>query len=205
MAADASKEKYNPRQVPGILAARYPAWNDKDEPQEYVPDHTDMDHPSVFWIMNGWNDFQYNQASGAGTCGVCYWLVPGAISTMSRSEKWEGYAGEQSGLERAAMTPLKSFVGNSCSSAMMSFHVVSKTSPCFGVVNVNPGCQHVPRWCRSIIHWRRTRRLPHLRRLRQARSSSRPKSDETQSMQSMESMAYGRTADGLLPGGRFSR
>ena len=24
--------------------------------------------------MNGWNDFQYNMAAGAGTCGVCYWL-----------------------------------------------------------------------------------------------------------------------------------
>ena len=27
--------------------------------------------------MNGWNDFQYNFAAGAGSCGVCYWLTPG--------------------------------------------------------------------------------------------------------------------------------
>ena len=31
--------------------------------------------PSVFWITNGWNDFQGNMAAGAGMCGVCYWQV----------------------------------------------------------------------------------------------------------------------------------
>ena len=47
------------------------------------PSYTDHDHPSVFWIMNGWNDFEYNMAAGAGTCGACYWLVPGANSGHS--------------------------------------------------------------------------------------------------------------------------
>ena len=32
--------------------------------------------------MNGWNDFQYNMAAGAGACGAGYWLVPGANSGM---------------------------------------------------------------------------------------------------------------------------
>ncbi len=90
--ADGSAQRDNPRKVPGILAAQRaapPAFTDN------VPFHTDVDHPTVFWIMNGWNDFEYNMAAGAGTCGACYWLVPGANSGMSRHMQWEGYASLQ--------------------------------------------------------------------------------------------------------------
>src|SRR5215468_10121696 len=59
------------RKVPGILSAAF-----TDRPHR-MPYHSDSDTPSVFWIMNGWNDFQYNFAAGAGSCGVCYWLTPG--------------------------------------------------------------------------------------------------------------------------------
>ena len=50
----------NPRQVPGILAAAYPdpANLPKKRAQEEVPFHTDIDHPTAFWITNGWNDFR---------------------------------------------------------------------------------------------------------------------------------------------------
>ncbi|HEX7288012.1 MAG TPA: G8 domain-containing protein [Candidatus Angelobacter sp.] len=133
----------NKRQVPGILAAPYPdpANLPKNRAQEEVPYHTDIDHPAVFWITNGWNDFQYNFASGAGTCGACYWLVPAANSTMSRHEYWWSYASEQkwgadekNPLARASMSPLQRFEGNQCSTAMNSFNTVGNTSPCFGVV-----------------------------------------------------------------------
>jgi hypothetical protein len=88
----------------------------------------------VFWIMNGWNDFHDNMAAGAGTCGVCYWLLPGANSGLSQALRWESYASMQSTFPgRAATTPLKSFVGNSCTSAMTSFQVVGKTEACLGV------------------------------------------------------------------------
>ncbi len=79
----------NDRSVPGILAA--PGQPGAENP----PYHSDWDHPSVFWIMNGWNEFQYNFASSAGTCGVCYWLLPGGISGPSQYEYFEGYAGQQ--------------------------------------------------------------------------------------------------------------
>jgi hypothetical protein len=138
----------NPRQVPGILAAPYPDPvahpPPLTPPQEEVPYHTDIDHPTVFWITNGWNDVQYNFASGAGTCGACYWLVPATNSTMSRYEYWWSYASEQkwnatpgvadSELNRASMTPLRTFVGNSCSTAMNSFNTIGDTAPCYGVV-----------------------------------------------------------------------
>src|SRR5439155_5987093 len=75
-------------------------------------------------------------ATGAGTCGACYWLVPGANSGPSAHMHWESYASLQSTFpDRAATTPLKRFVGNYCSTAMNSFITVGSTAPCQGVVN----------------------------------------------------------------------
>ena len=120
----------NPRKVPGILAAS----NLHDAPSsEDLPYRSDYDHPTVFWIMNGWNDFKDNMAAGAGTCGVCYWLLPAINSTMSRDMKWSSYASMQSDPTRAGTAPLKSFIGNSCTSAMTSFQTISKTEACQGV------------------------------------------------------------------------
>jgi len=134
-ARGAVNNKQNPRKVPGILAA--PDLDTRVN-LEAFPYKSDYDHPTVFWIMNGWNDFQYNMAAGAGTCGACYWLVGGYNSTMSRTvdkqgQRWESYASLQDNVDRAATTPLKSFIGNSCASAMTSFQTITKTEACIGV------------------------------------------------------------------------
>jgi hypothetical protein len=126
----------NPRRVPGIFSQPYPTF---EQPQEMVPFHSDVDHPTVFWIMNAYNDFEYNMAVSAETCGACYWLVPGSISGMSRMQTWESYASEQAGADRAATTPLYKFEGNYCSTAMNSFNTIGNTTPCLGVVNLDPG------------------------------------------------------------------
>ena len=139
LARAAVKNAQNPREVPGILA-----WSGRDIP--FLPFNSDIYNPTVFWIMNGWNEFEYNVAAGATGCGVCYWLVPGTNSGPSQRMKWEGYASMQSGpmmtdgdqtyqvnMIRAAMTPLKSFVGNHCTSAMMSFNTVGATDTCLGL------------------------------------------------------------------------
>jgi hypothetical protein len=136
--------KQNPRNVPGILAAPNLHGFSGDD----FPYRSDYNNPTVFWIMNGWNDFQHNMAAGAGTCGACYWLVPGWNSGLSSGLKWESYASmqdgvKQSGVDRAAMTPLKSFVGNSCTSAMTSFQTVGITAPCFGVGGPAPSLPQV--------------------------------------------------------------
>src|SRR5262245_57316363 len=161
----------NPRKVPGILSAAFP------NQQHLTPYHSDAETPSVFWIMNGWNDFQYNFAAGAGSCGVCYWLTPGYNSgaentftcynptTKQRGAPclnqppppppgqpecelsngagficapyskmaWTGYAAMQSIIDKAGATPLKSFVGNTCVSAMNSFQTVGQFADCNGV------------------------------------------------------------------------
>jgi hypothetical protein len=126
-------QRDNLRKVPGILAAAFnPSATDN------VPFYTDYNRPSVFWIMNGWNDFEGNMAAGAGTCGACYWLVPGAISGHSADphviDTWESYAS----LQRAdkgmqSTTPLKTFRSNFCSSAMFSFNTVGNSGTCNGL------------------------------------------------------------------------
>ena len=133
----------NPRQVPGLLAAHYPPQLTPlkgliNEPQEFVPFHSDIDHPSVFWITNGWNDFEYNMAAGASSCGVCYWLVPAFNSGPSGKQNWTSYAAEQSSLDRASTAPLEKFLGNYCSGAMNSFQTVGNTVECSGVT-IAPG------------------------------------------------------------------
>ena len=130
----------NPRQVPGILA-----WSGNPT-APLVPYNSDIFNPTIFWIMNGWNDFEYNMAVGATGCGVCYWLLSSANSGFSQGMKWESYASLQSGpivtgsgdpyevnFGRTGMTPLRTFKGNSCSSAMMSFNTVGATDACIGV------------------------------------------------------------------------
>jgi len=124
----------NPRKVPGILTAKPvdPPDNPNGQGFDKPPYFSDSNHPSVFWIMNGWNDFEYNMAAGAGTCGACYWFVPGQISGPSQKEHWFGYAGEQTP-GRDSISPLQEFVGNSCTSAMNGFTVNSSTAACNGV------------------------------------------------------------------------
>ncbi len=129
---------HNPRQVPGILAdnqANIPPYHDMD----YMPYRSDYNHPSIFWITNGSNDFQYNFAAGAATCGACYWWLGTANSGPSQYEYWEGYASQQidpsgkTNYNRAAITPLNNFVGNSCVAAMNSFQMNRATAECLGV------------------------------------------------------------------------
>jgi len=118
----------NPRKVPGILA-----YTKNKVVTTDVPYHSDYAQPTVFWIMNGWNDIEYNMAAGANACGVCYWWLPGAISGLSQKMKWEFYASQQSNLGRAGDTPLMKFKGNYCSSAMNAFNPIQDISSCLGV------------------------------------------------------------------------
>ena len=129
---------HNPRQVPGILAdntSRDPNTHNND----YMPFRSDYNHPAVFWITNGWNDFEYNMAAGAASCGACYWWLPASNSGPSQYETWDSYASQQivqqkvTNYDRAGMTPLKRFVGNSCVAAMSSFQMNGQTAECLGV------------------------------------------------------------------------
>jgi hypothetical protein len=143
----------NPRNVPGILA------RPNDGPTgSFMPYRSDWNHPTTFWMMNGWNDFQYNMAAGVTACGACYWLLPGANGGPSMFETWDGYASEQldvleasplrmNNLGRAGLTPLKSFIGNSCVAAANSFISIGEINDCIGFTDgswVDTTLQAVP-------------------------------------------------------------
>ena len=143
----------NPRKLPGILG--YTGQNFKPFeqdgktviaalPADAFPWRTDYQHPTVFWITNGWNDFIGNMAAGAGACGAAYWFVPGWNSDMPDVKtslnvefkthmKWDGFAALQKDNSLAGSTPLKSFYGNFATSSMTSFQTIAVTAPCFGV------------------------------------------------------------------------
>ena len=130
----------NPRKVPGILAAP----NTAGVQPPLLTYQSDVVNPSVFWIMNGWNDFEYNMAAGATACGACYWPVLGSISGHSRHMKWEGYSGIQMGLNRGGTAPIKNFTGNFCTSAMHSFNSTPDTAVCHGLVDGSLRLDAVP-------------------------------------------------------------
>jgi hypothetical protein len=162
----------NDRKVPGIFSA---VWtkksltdeNDKTLPPEAFPFRSDYDHPAVFWIANGWNDFIGNMAAGAGACGTAYWLVPVINSDMvdvivDNSEtdtnvskvnvmfnnkvfvvkhmKWPGssFAGLQQRDTASASAPFKSFFGNYATTTMNSFSDVGNMAVCHGVLPPGP-------------------------------------------------------------------
>ena len=128
---------HNPRQVPGILADNEPVAGPKN--LDYMPYRSDYNHPTIFWITNGWNDFQYNFAAGAATCGACYWWIGAGVSGPSVYQTWDGYASQQirtdqvTNYQRAGITPLQNFVGNSCVAAMSSFQMNGQTAECLGM------------------------------------------------------------------------
>ncbi len=130
----------NPRKVPGIFAANNQGSGDA------FPQLSDVNHPTVFWITNGWNDYIGNMAVGAGTCGSCFWFIasknndfvdvgpmvmdpPNYNPTRMR---WTGYSALQ-GRIGAGTTPLRTFYKNYCSSAMNSFITVAATASCNGM------------------------------------------------------------------------
>ncbi len=130
----AVNDKANYRLVPGILAnSKYGDGKPYLPNSENTPYDSDYEHPSLFWIMNGWNDFEYNMAVGAEMCGNCYWMPPGANSGDSRNMHWTGYSSLQKNFGNQGTSPLMEFLGNTCSTAMVAFHVVGDTSYCAGI------------------------------------------------------------------------
>jgi hypothetical protein len=124
----------NTRLVPGILASNKDGAGKPYLPNsENTPYDSDYEHPTLFWFMNGWNDFEYNMAVGAEMCGNCYWMPPGANSGGSRFMNWKGYTSLQKNFDHHGTSPLQEFLGNTCSTAMMAFHINGNTSFCAGI------------------------------------------------------------------------
>ncbi len=91
---------------------------------------SDASYPSMFWIMNAYNEFVGNQAVGVHGFGACYWPLSSSVSGPSTSFHWArgnaaspayqtysplDYANfNQMGARQA---PFKRFRGNGCTTA----------------------------------------------------------------------------------------
>ncbi|HEY3912313.1 MAG TPA: hypothetical protein VGM07_20865 [Stellaceae bacterium] len=144
----------NPQRVPGILADNQGVSAFSDNPKNVVnpgfPYRSDNEYPTVFWITNGWNNFEGDMAAGAGACGSAYWFVPMEnsdspdVPTASNSSgghmKWDdgagvfGYAGFQRNAVFAGASAIESFSGNSATSTMMSLQTTPDAPACAGFV-----------------------------------------------------------------------
>ena len=131
----------NPRKVPGILAAAATG-----SPSTTTSPSTPTSIiRSVFWIMNGWNDFEYNVA--VGRRHLRRLLLAGAgreqrpcraqpMVRISRGTPPAGLAGDHDRSRRTTrsagrpLTPLRKFTGNSCTAAMNSFNTVGNAAAC---------------------------------------------------------------------------
>ena len=169
----------NPRNIPGILADNQDPTSFKKMNKDNVANpgfvyRSDNEYPTVFWISNGWNNFQGNMAAGAGACGAAYWFVPLANSDTpdvptaknqyvepdpvrpTTHMKWAdggteddgtvhfGYAGLQRLPLWAGSTPLESFYGNYATSTMMSFQTTQDAPACEGFVAADEAKNNPP-------------------------------------------------------------
>ncbi len=121
--------KQNPRKASGILARL-------DTMDNLLQEAGDAVHPSVFFIANGYNNFENNMAAGAGTCGACYWVaLPVGGLSAKQYRNSDDYDGIQS--DGTLSAPLKSFHGNFCSTAQHSLITIGSVGVCPGVVKAD--------------------------------------------------------------------
>lgn len=92
---------------------------------------SDSLYPSMFWIMNAYNEFVGNHSAGVHGFGACYWPLSSSVSGPSVNLHWarstfNGTPTYQTNSEKdyaffnqagARQAPFKRFRGNSCSTA----------------------------------------------------------------------------------------
>lgn len=150
----------NPEKVPGILADNQGPRTPPNVSNPGFPYRSDNENPTVFWITNGWNNFEGDMAAGAGACGAAYWFVPMEnsdspdVPTGSNSSdghmKWDdgsgvfGYAGLQRNSTFAGATPLENFSHNYASSAYFSFQTTPDSPACSGFLAADAPALNMP-------------------------------------------------------------
>lgn len=116
------------RYIPGILDGVTTAV----EPGAPATKRTGSDSfmPTMFWVMNAYNEMVGNLASGVHGFGSCYWLIGSVLSGPSRSEhSFGGLAVYNNGGGHA---PLLRFRANGCSSSMLALSSQIDINPASG-------------------------------------------------------------------------
>jgi hypothetical protein len=87
--------------------------------------------PTMFWMMNAYNEFVGNAAVGVHGFGSCYWLLGSAVSGPSAGPNgsgtiFDGYAGFNT---TGYQAPLLRFRGNTCTSAHLALPSQTEIDP----------------------------------------------------------------------------
>ena len=88
---------------------------------------SDASYPTMYWMMNAWNEFVGNQAVGTGGFGVCYWPLDSSVSGPSANGMtWASNTNSDRDYAKfnhqgQLQAPLKRFRGNGCSTSAYAF------------------------------------------------------------------------------------
>lgn len=83
--------------------------------------------PTMYWMMNAYNEFVGNAAVGVHGFGSCFWLLGSGVSGPSQGLGFEGLANyNRAGAYQA---PLLRFRGNSCTTAPLALPASAELSP----------------------------------------------------------------------------
>lgn len=87
---------------------------------------SDAAYPTMFWMMNTYNEFVGNQAVGVQGFGVCYWPLSSSVSGPSMRLHWASGSNSDAdyanyNVQGARQAPLKRFRGNGCTTAPYAF------------------------------------------------------------------------------------
>ena len=99
--------------------------------------------PTMFWMMNAYNEFVGNAAVGVHGFGSCFWLLGSAVSGPSLSLQFDGLAGYNT---TGYQAPLLRFRGNSCMSAALALPSQTEISPStpYGAAQSSTGFTAIP-------------------------------------------------------------
>jgi hypothetical protein len=111
------------RYVPPILDGAIAA-SGQTAPTQNAGSDTYM--PTMFWMMNAYNEFVGNAAVGVHGFGSCFWFLGSAVSGPSQFLEFDGLAGYNT---TGYQAPLLRFRGNSCTSSALALPAQAAIDP----------------------------------------------------------------------------
>jgi hypothetical protein len=113
------------RVVPPILDGSM----DANNPASFGPNSptgSDSYMPTMYWMMNAYNEFVGNAAVGVHGFGSCFWLLGSAVSGPSMNTDFDGFAKYNT---TGYQAPLLRFRGNTCMTSPLALPSTREVKP----------------------------------------------------------------------------
>lgn len=96
------------------------------DPGPLSPTGSDSYMPTMYWVMNAYNELVGNAAVSVHGFGSCFWLLGSAVSGASLNKSFDGFAGYNT-IDYQA--PLLRFRGNSCMTSPLALPSTREINP----------------------------------------------------------------------------